>query len=185
MLKRLLLATGFLLSIGVWLAGAQQVVLPCARVGQTSCAPVSATAPLPVTGTFTPSGEQNVNLNQINGAAPSATNQLWVSPATGAVFTVNSLPRTSLTTAGCSVGVASAQCLAATTAQNWVQVQNTSTSASISCAWGGTAALNSSGSFMLAPGQSAAWGMMSNGIPNAALNCIASAAASPLYVEYH
>jgi hypothetical protein len=34
-------------------------------------------------------GTQNVNLTQILGAAPSATNQLWVSPATGATFPVS------------------------------------------------------------------------------------------------
>jgi len=39
-------------------------------------------------------GTQNVNLTQILGAAPSATNPLWVSPATGATFPVSaaSLP---------------------------------------------------------------------------------------------
>lgn len=31
-------------------------------------------------------GTQNVNITQILGAAPSATNPLWVSPATGAIF---------------------------------------------------------------------------------------------------
>jgi hypothetical protein len=39
--------------------------------------------------TFTPSGTQNVNLTQILGAAPSLTNPLWVSPATGATFPVS------------------------------------------------------------------------------------------------
>jgi hypothetical protein len=39
--------------------------------------------------TFTPSGTQNVNVTQILGAAPSLTNPLWVSPATGATFPVS------------------------------------------------------------------------------------------------
>jgi hypothetical protein len=32
---------------------------------------------------------QNVNITQIGGSAPSATNQLWVSPATGATFPIS------------------------------------------------------------------------------------------------
>lgn len=40
-------------------------------------------------GSFTPSGTQNVNLTQILSAAPSLTNPLWVFPATGATFPVS------------------------------------------------------------------------------------------------
>lgn len=52
-------------------------------------APCNSTNPLAVSGSFTPSGTQNVNLAQILGAAPSLTNPLWVFPATGATFPVS------------------------------------------------------------------------------------------------
>ncbi len=199
----------------------------------------------------------NVNITQILGAAPSATNPLWVSPATGATFPistaslplpsgagtsanqttihndlvtlnttagnpakivdsgganqlavnaagalsaalnatpsnangngviVNPLPRAARNFPGCTVGVASASCLAASTAVNFLQVQNTSASASIACAFGATAVLNSSGSFQLGAGQSSSWGPNTAGVPLGALNCIASVASTPLYVEWN
>lgn len=43
---------------------------------------VSASNPLPVAATITPSGTQDINIKQVQGAVPSATNPLWVSPAT-------------------------------------------------------------------------------------------------------
>lgn len=86
---------------------------------------------------------------------------------------------------GCTVGTSSAACLAAATAATFVQVQNNSATATVACSWGGTAALNSATSFQLAPGQSASWGQTTGGIPNEALNCIASVASTPLYVEYN
>lgn len=55
----------------------------------TSWAPCSASNPLVVSATITPSGTQNVNLTQILSAAPSLTNPLWVFPATGATFPVS------------------------------------------------------------------------------------------------
>jgi hypothetical protein len=94
-------------------------------------------------------------------------------------------PRNTLTIAGCTVGVTNAQCLASNTAIAWVQVQNTHASNSVACSWGGTSILNNSGSFQLAAGQSASWGPNTGGVPSgAALNCIASGASTPLYVEY-
>lgn len=89
------------------------------------------------------------------------------------------------TFAGCTVGAASGSCLATATAVNHVQIQNTSPSANIACRWGGTAALNSNTSIQLSPGQSSLWGPSTSGIPSGALNCIASAASTPLYLEYN
>lgn len=43
---------------------------------------VSASNPLPVAATITPSGTQDINIKQVQGAAPSATNPIWVAPAT-------------------------------------------------------------------------------------------------------
>lgn len=89
-----------------------------------------------------------------------------------------------VTTSGCSVGTASALCVPASTATTWIQLQNTSAAETIACAWGGTAVLNSPTSFQLTAGQSASWGPNTYGVPTNALNCIASAASAPLYVEY-
>lgn len=60
----------------------------CFTTNGTNCVPVSPTNPFPVTGGG--SGGSDVNLIEILGAAPSATNPLWVSPATGATFPVTS-----------------------------------------------------------------------------------------------
>lgn len=62
----------------------QATVRPCITTGTNSCPPVSASTPMPVSGTVTvtPAGTQNVNITQILSAAPSATNPIWVSPAT-------------------------------------------------------------------------------------------------------
>lgn len=54
--------------------------------GMPNCIGVGTSTPLPVTATITPSGTQNVNLNQVLGAAPSLTNPIFVTPATGATF---------------------------------------------------------------------------------------------------
>lgn len=84
-----------LLFVGMLFAGLPAVaqtpatVKLCIPTSGTVCPLVTAAAPLPVSGSFTPSGTQNVNLTQILGAAPSLTNPLWVFPATGATFPVS------------------------------------------------------------------------------------------------
>ncbi len=97
----------------------------------------------------------------------------------------NGTPSFANTDSSCTVGVAAAACLGANP-RLFVMLQNVSTAASIACSWTSiTPALNAIGSFMLAPGQVAFWGPTTSGAPNQALNCIASVAASPLYVEQH
>lgn len=88
-----ILALGVLLSLPWIGAQAQQANLYCqtgSGTGPSSWLPWSTANPCPVSATFTPSGTQNVNLTQILGAAPSLTNPLFVSPATGASFTAGS-----------------------------------------------------------------------------------------------
>lgn len=46
---------------------------------------------LRTSGSFTPSGTQDINLTQILGAAPSLANPLWVFPATGATFPISAV----------------------------------------------------------------------------------------------
>ena len=102
-------------------------------------------------------------------------------------WTVTTKPTAgTFTIAGCSVGTSSAQCIATSVVTNHVLVENTSASANMACAWGGgTAILNSNGSVQLGPSQSALWGPTTSGVPSGAMNCIASSASAPLYVEYN
>jgi hypothetical protein len=100
-------------------------------------------------------------------------------------ISVGSLPPAARHFPGCTVGTGSATCLAAATAVTFVQIQNTSTTASIACNWGGTAVLNSAGSFQLAPLAAAAWGPSTGGVPSGELNCIASAASTPAFLEWN
>lgn len=119
-------------------------------------------------------------------APPQAAGPLAPSASTAVIPA-----KAALTIAGCTVGTASATCLAANAASSHLQIQNVTSGTTnyIACTFGGTAALNSSGSFMLAPigsGPSAAnWGTATGVVPTGALNCIATAASAQLYVEYN
>ena len=110
------------------------------------------------------------------------TNTVYIGGSTAVPLTASSSARNF---PGCAVGTASATCLAAGVAKSFVQVQNASASASVACAWGAAAALSGAGSFQLAAGQGASWGPVTAGIPSGALNCISSAASTPLYVEWN
>jgi hypothetical protein len=143
-----------------------------------------------VTGTFW-QALQPVNQTQVAGVALGAPTA-WGTAPSGNVQGVNAniiastpiqtTPKTgTFAFSGCTVGISSAQCLAAGT-YNHVQFVNNST-ANIACAWGGTAVLSSATSIQLAPGQPALWGPATAGVPTVALNCIAAAASSPLYLE--
>lgn len=94
MKKVLLAVAALLLSAAPTLAQTPSTV----RIQQGSSL-VGSGNPLYVTGSFTPSGTQNVNLTQILGAAPSLTNYLWVFPATGATWAAT-LPTTPTVAAG-------------------------------------------------------------------------------------
>lgn len=124
---------------------------------------------------YDPTSSAQLNPTAISQATPGTTNNVTVSP----------LPRAARNFPGCTVGASSAQCLAANTAQSFLQVENTSASASIACAFGTAAVLNSATSFQIAAGQGASWGPNTSGVPTAALNCIASGASTPLYLEWN
>jgi hypothetical protein len=119
----------------------------------------------------------SVNLADFGGTVISTTNPVPVASQAPA--------RAARNFPGCTVGTSSGQCLASSTAVTFVQVENTSASASIACAWGATAVLNSAGSFQLAAGQGASWGVNTGGVPTGALNCIASGASTPMYLEWN
>lgn len=86
---------------------------------------------------------------------------------------------------GCTVGATSGTCLAASTALTFLQIQNSSATATIACRFGGAAVLNAKESVQLGPLQAASWGPNTAGVPNGAMNCIASAGSTPLYVEWN
>lgn len=86
-----ILALGVLLSlpwIGAVSAQQSNIYWQSGGAGFSGWQPLSASNPMPVSATITPSGTQNVNITQLAGAAPSLTNPLWVIPATGASFAV-------------------------------------------------------------------------------------------------
>jgi hypothetical protein len=80
-----------------------------------------------------------------------------------------------------TVGTTSAQVSAAATRTAILALQNVSASASVACALGATAVLNSAGSFQIAAGQMLT---LSNDmyVPGDAVNCIASAVSTPVTV---
>jgi hypothetical protein len=83
---------------------------------------------------------------------------------------------------GATVGTTSAQAVAAGPRASVLTLQNVSVSAAIACTFApGTAALNTAGSFQIAAGQLLT---LSNTtyVPTDAINCIASAAATPLTI---
>ena len=85
---------------------------------------------------------------------------------------------------GCTVGGASAVCLAGGKGKTFLQIENVHSTNTIACAWGTAAVLNDKGSIQLASGQAASWGQMTAGVPSDDLNCIASGGGTPLYVEW-
>jgi hypothetical protein len=111
---------------------------------------------------------------------PSST---CIPAGTSNPFPVKTSPATGSTGAtGATVGTTSALALAAGTRSAVLTLQNVSASAAIACTFApGTAALNTAGSFQLAAGQLLTLSNTSY-IPADAINCIASAAATPLTI---
>lgn len=91
-------------------------------------------------------------------------------------------PQSSITgsVTAATIGTSSAQVLAAASRQ-LLAIDNESTTATIACAFGAPAAINTAGSFTLAPGVTRVW--KDYPVPADAVNCIASAASTPATVE--
>jgi len=82
-----------------------------------------------------------------------------------------------------TVGTSSAQALAAGTRIS-LNIQNVSATASVGCRPdGGTAALNTAGTYMIGPLGGITWGPVT--VPAGAVNCIASVASTPVTIEAH
>lgn len=137
-----------------------------------NCAKPDSNGALPVTMGAVPTGAATeATLSAFKTATHTdLTAPLTVAPSAGAA-----------TVTAPTVGVSSAQALAAGT-RKYLFMQNVSASASIACRTdGGTAALNTAGSFMLPPLASRTW--EGSATPNAAITCIASAASTPATIE--
>lgn len=113
----------------------------------------------------------------------------WLVVAGLALFAVPARADVSLpvsqpaTVIAASVGVASAQALAAATGRRvLLAIDNESTTATIACTVDGTtAALNSAGSWTIGPGATRVWdGTM---VPTGPVKCIASGASTPVTIE--
>lgn len=173
---------GFFLGLLFLVAGAvpafgqaaplQWLCRPATATNSAGYCQVSAANPLPTSGGG--STGSDVNITGVGGNAVTTT-----LPISGTV-TATSSPATGVAiTTSASVGVASAQALASG-ARKYLLLNNESASAFVACAFAGSAALNTAGSITLAPYQSFTW--ESSFVPNDAVNCIASAAATPLTI---
>ena len=90
------------------------------------------------------------------------------------------------TVAAVTVTNSSAQALAAVTGSRlFLSIDNESTTATIACAFSATAAINTAGSYTIAPGMTRVWGAGTPEIPvpGGPVNCISSAATSPATIE--
>lgn len=118
----------------------------------------------------TPANCLKPNVDGSLNVGATITGTITVAPASGSV-----------TVTAATVGVASASVLAAGT-RKYLFMQNVSATASVACRPdNGTAALNTAGSFMLTPGGSRTW--EGSATPNGQINCIASAASTPVTIE--
>ena len=79
--------------------------------------------------------------------------------------------------AAATIGVASAQAVAASTATVFLDLVNESATATIACAFGAPAVLNGAGSITLPPLWHRSW--EGSFVPTDAVNCISSVAATP------
>jgi hypothetical protein len=84
-------------------------------------------------------------------------------------------------TSAVTVGASSAQVLAAGS-RKYLSFDNESTTATIACNFGGTAAINTAGSYTLPPGATRTWAAANGFVPSDAVNCIASVGSTPLTV---
>lgn len=82
--------------------------------------------------------------------------------------------------AAATITNSSAQVVAAAS-RKLLAIDNESTTATIACAFGGTATVNTAGSYTIPPGYTRTWN--SYPVPADAVNCISTAATSPATVE--
>lgn len=84
-----------------------------------------------------------------------------------------------------TIAASSAQAIASSAGgRMFLSINNESTTATIACAFGATAAINTAGSYTISPGQGRTWtGSRDFPLKGDAINCIASAASTPATFE--
>jgi hypothetical protein len=93
-------------------------------------------------------------------------------------LTVSAAPKSAAGAyAAATIGTTSAQVLAPGAASVFLDINNDSVTATIACNFGGAAAITGAGSITIPPLSSRTWG--GSFVPSDAVNCIASAAATP------
>ena len=126
----------------------------------------------------------------VPGTAMLIANGLTVGgqPEMAPVSLTNPLPVVPLPNSGAgstsavTVGTSSAPALgAAVGGRKFLAIDNESQTATLACAFGAAAALNTAGSFTIPPGFTRTWD--GTFVPNDAVNCIASAGSTPVTIE--
>lgn len=126
-----------------------------------------------------------------NTSPPTCTNGNWCAlqtDANGILKTAATISAATLTPTNSSGSFAAAtitnssvQYVAAAAAHTILDIKNESTTATIACAFGATAAINTAGSYTIPPGWHRSW--EGSYVPSDAVNCISSAATSPATIE--
>lgn len=123
-------------------------------------APVSPSNPLAVTC-----------VSGCNAGAVAVSGNITTVPASGPAGAT-----------GCIVGTSSTQCAVAMASRRLLAIDNESATTTIACAFGNmTPALNTAGSWTIPPQSVRDWS--GSYVPNDAVNCIASAAGTPVTIE--
>ena len=102
-----------------------------------------------------------------------------------AAYSYGATPGQTRTITSVTVTNSSAQALGVSAGQRiFLSIDNESATASIACSFGGTAALNTAGSYTISASNTRTWtGTQDAPLSGAAINCISSAASSPATIE--
>lgn len=98
-------------------------------------------------------------------------------PVTGTISATTTPAKASGAYSAATITNSSTQALAASATRGFLDIKNESSTATIACRLGGTAALNTAGSLTIPPNWHYSWD--GNFVPSDAVNCISSAASSP------
>lgn len=180
----------------VGVAGAYNAVAPTCTTGNFCWLQLDVNGKLLTSSTSTPSGTQDINIKQVQGAVPSLTNPLWIVPATGASFAVTgtffqatqpvSIAAAPLAAIGItptdrtitSATGSSQTVMASNAARHSLIIQNTGNANCGINPTGGTAVIGGAGTLTLVP-----QGSYQPMIPTLAAVTAICTAAQPLYAE--
>lgn len=174
--------------------GAYNSSPPTCTSGQACWIQLDVNGNLKTVSSGTPTGTQDINIKQIQGAVPSLTNPLWVFPATGATFPVSgtffqatqpvSIAAAPLQPLGItptdrtvtSATGSSQTMMAANAARHSMTIENTGNANCGVNPTGGTAVIGGAGTITLAP-----LGAYTPHIPTLSAVTVICTAAQPIY----